>query len=174
MTLTIRAAQPSDVLDLHRFILALAQDEEFPGKVTARPDDLEVALFGPEPAARAVVAERDGAAIGSAIYVFGYSTITGCRTLHLDDLYVVPEQRDRGVGRRLLAELARIAVDGGCSRFEWWVLRTNEPALRLYRRLGARTLDEIDVMRLEGTPLAELASAAEGPAGPEQRGQPEG
>jgi GNAT superfamily N-acetyltransferase len=158
MTVKIRPATEGDVDVLHRFVVELAEAEEFPGEVRARPEDLVGALFGADPVASALVAEVDGEPVGFALYYFAYSTITGRRTLHLEDLYVVAEHRSRGAGRILLGELARIATEHGCARFEWWVLRTNDPAITFYRRLGARELDEIHVMRLEGPGLAELAS----------------
>lgn len=157
MTVTIRQATEDDAGVLHRFVVELAEAEEFPGEVHARPEDLASALFGADPVASALVAEGDGEPIGFALYYFAYSTIMGRRTLHLEDLYVVPEHRSRGAGRILLGELARTARQHGCARFEWWVLRTNDPAIAFYRRLGARELEEIHVMRLEGPGLAELA-----------------
>lgn len=157
MTVTIRQAVEGDVEILHRFVVELAEAEDFPGTVHAGPEDLAGALFGPDPVAEALVAEWDGEPIGFALYYFAYSTIMGRRTLHLEDLYVVPGHRSRGAGRILLGELARTAQRHRCARFEWWVLRTNDPAITFYRRLGARELDEIHVMRLEGEGLAELA-----------------
>lgn len=159
MTVRIRQAGEDDVEVLHRFVVQLAEDEEFPGGVHARPDDLAGALFGSDPLAHALVAEVAGVPIGFALYYFAYSTIMGRRTLHLEDLYVLAEHRSRGAGRLLLRELARTAQAHGCARFEWWVLRTNDPAIGFYRRLGAREVDEIHVMRLEGAGLAELAGS---------------
>jgi len=158
----IRPAAPDDLEVLHRFVVQLAEDEEFPGGVHARPEDLSGALFGADPVARALVAQAEGEPIGFALYYFAYSTIMGRRTLHLEDLYVVAEHRSRGAGRLLLHELARTALAHGCARFEWWVLRTNDPAIGFYRRLGAREVDEIHVMRLEGAGLAALAGTADG------------
>ena len=117
----LRAAQPADVDTLHRFVEELARDEEFPGAVTATAESLRRALFDNEPIARAVVAERQGAPIGFALYYFAYSTIVGRPTLHLEDLYVTATQRGGGVGLQLLRHLARLAVEAGCGRFEWWV-----------------------------------------------------
>lgn len=153
----IRPAEPADVEVLDRFVRELAVAEEFPGEVEATPDDLAAALFGAEPTAKAVLATMDGAAVGFALYYLTYSTIVGRPTLHLEDLYVSSAQRGSGVGMELLRHLAAEAVARGCRRFEWWVLRTNEPAIRFYRRIGARELDEIHVMRLADEGLAELA-----------------
>lgn len=154
----IRSARPDDVEVLHRFIVELAEAERFPGEVTARPDDLARALFGEHAVAEAVLATQDGQPVGFALYYPSYSTIVGRPGLRLEDLYVRAEHRGAGLGRALLAHLARIAVQRGCARLEWWVLRTNDPALRFYQRLLARGLDEIEVMRLDGEPLHALAA----------------
>ncbi len=136
---SIRPAGPGDVEALHAFVVALAEAEDFPGEVTARPEDLRAALFGEVPVARAVVATVDGIAVGFALWYPTYSTVVGRPGLHLEDL-------------------AREALERGCARLEWWVLRTNEPALRFYRRLHARGLDEIEVMRLDGGSLEALGA----------------
>ena len=156
MDLTLRPAAPADVETLHRFVVELAATEEFPGEVTARPADLAVALFGAEPVAQAIVAEIGGLPVGFALYYPTYSTIVGRPGIHLEDLYVAEEFRGAGVGQALLARLAELARARG-GRLEWWVLRTNVPALRFYRRLAARGLDEIEVMRLDGEALGALA-----------------
>jgi GNAT superfamily N-acetyltransferase len=152
----IRPAVPDDVDVLHRFVVELAEVEEFPGEVTAHPCDLADALFGPHPVAEAVLATVEGEPVGFALFYPTYSTVVGRSGIHLEDLYVRPGHRGSGVGRLLLAHLAELALRRG-GRLEWWVLRTNVAALRFYRRLGARLLDELDVMRLEGVPLVELA-----------------
>jgi len=159
MDLTLRPAVPADVETLHRFVVELAATEEFPGEVTARPDDLAAALFGSEPMAAAIVAEIGGVPAGFALYYPTYSTIVGRSGIHVEDLFVADEFRGAGIGQQLLARLAELAVARG-GRLEWWVLRTNEPALRFYRRLAARGLDEIEVMRLDGDALGALANMA--------------
>jgi len=156
----IRPATSSDVADLHRFIVELAEAEEFPGAVTAQPADVAAALFGPDAMAEAVVAEVDGRPVGFALFYPTYSTVLGRRGIHLEDLYVVEEHRGGGLGREILAHLAHLAVMRGCARLEWWVLRTNVAALRFYARMQARDLDEIEILRLEGVPLHELASSS--------------
>lgn len=158
--LLIRPAEPNDVEVLHRFIVELAEAEEFPGLVSARPDDVAEALFGRRPLAEAVMATIDGRPVGFALYYSTYSTVLGRAGLHLEDLYVVPEHRGGGLGGLLLGHLAQLAVRRGCARLEWWVLRTNEPALRFYSRLRARGLDEIEIMRLDGEPLRNMGRAA--------------
>ncbi|GIJ20953.1 GNAT family N-acetyltransferase [Micromonospora lutea] len=156
--LLIRPAEPGDADMLHRFIVELTEAEQYPGEVTAQPTDVAAALFGDRPVAEAVVADIAGEPVGFALYYATYSTVAGRPGIHLDDLYVRPEHRGGGIGRALLAHLARLAVERGCARLEWWVLRTNDPALRFYRRLHARTVDEIDVLRLEGPQLRTLAA----------------
>ncbi len=151
----IRSAGPEDIGVLHRFIVELAEAEQFPGDVTASPDDLRRALFGEATVAEAVLA-TSGEPVGFALHYPSYSTITGRRGVHLEDLYVSAEHRGAGIGLALLAHLARTAEKRG-GRLEWWVLRTNDPALRFYRRLDARGLDEIEIMRLDGEPLHALA-----------------
>lgn len=156
----IRPARPDDVAVLHRFVVELAEAERFPGQVTARPDDLGRALFGEGAVAEAVVATANERPVGFALYYPSYSTIVGRPGLHLEDLYVRGEYRGAGLGLMLLAHLAHTAVQRGCGRLEWWVLRTNDPALRFYGRLHARGLDEIEVMRLDGQALQDLAARA--------------
>jgi GNAT superfamily N-acetyltransferase len=155
----IRPAEPADAEVVHRFIVELAEAEQFPGPVLAQPRDVAEALFGERPVAEAVVATVDGEPVGFALFYPTYSTIAGRPGIHLEDLYVRPEYRGSGLGQALLGHLADLAVRRGCARLEWWVLRTNEPALRFYRRLHARGLDEIEVLRLDGEPLRELAAA---------------
>jgi GNAT superfamily N-acetyltransferase len=155
--LTLRPAQPQDVETLHRFVVELAEAESFPGEVEAKPVDLADALFGPRPIAEAVVASLDDRPVGFAIFYPTYSTVLGRAGIHLEDLYVEPEHRGAGIGQALLGHLARLAADRGCARLEWWVLRTNEHAIRFYERLRARGLDEIEVMRLDGDVLDEFS-----------------
>lgn len=155
--LVLRSAEPADVETLHRFVLELAEAEEFPGDVHAQASDLAAALFGPLAMAEAVVAAVDDGPVGFALFYPTYSTILGKQGIHLEDLYVSDEYRGHGIGKTLLRHLAVLAAERGCARLEWWVLRTNTRAVQLYRRLGARELDEIDVMRLEGPALMDLA-----------------
>jgi GNAT superfamily N-acetyltransferase len=157
--LILRAAVPGDLDTLHDFIVALAIAESFPGEVAAEPDDLDQVLFGDHPVAEAVIAEIDGSPVGFALHYPTYSTILGRTGIHLEDLYISDDYRGQRIGEALLRHLAELAVSRGCGRLEWWVLRTNESALRFYRRLHARGLDEIEVMRLDGDYLAAFAEA---------------
>jgi GNAT superfamily N-acetyltransferase len=157
MTVSIRPATPADVPTILRFVRELAAFERAPDAVKASEPMLHAALFEAPPAAEALIAERDGAAVGFAIFYVTFSTWTGRRGLWLDDLYVAPEARGHGVGAALLARLAGIALDRGYARFEWWVLDWNTPAIDFYRAKGAIAQDEWTVQRVEGEALVTLA-----------------
>lgn len=153
---TIRPALPGDVATILRFIRELAVFERAPDAVTASETDLHVALFGPSPAAEAVIAE-DGKPVGFALFFPNFSTWTGRRGLYLEDLYVTPAARGRGVGTALLRHLAGVALDRGCARFEWSVLDWNADAIAFYRAMGAVGQDEWTVQRVAGAALSRLA-----------------
>lgn len=158
MTPTIRPARHADAALIHRFVRELAAYERAPDAVAATPGTLAAALFGDPPAAEAVIAELGGEPVGFALWFHNFSTWTGRRGLYLEDLYVTPAARGRGVGRALLIHLARIAVERGCARFEWSVLDWNTPAIDFYRAMGATCMDEWTVQRVEGAALARLAA----------------
>lgn len=157
MALEIRAAKPTDVATIHELIRALADYERLSDQVVATEASIDSALFGTPPAAYAMVAELDGAGIGFALYFFNFSTFLGRPGLYLEDLFVKPERRGRGVGRALLAELAQIAVARGCGRMEWSVLDWNAPSIAFYRSLGAEPLSDWTTFRLTGAALTDLA-----------------
>ena len=138
-------------------MLELAEYERARHEVTATEDDLRRALFGPQPALFAHVAEADGQPAGFAVWFLNYSTWAGRHGIYLEDLYVRPRWRGGGHGRALLAELARICVARGYARLEWWVLDWNTPARGFYESLGAVPMDEWTVHRLTGPALAALA-----------------
>lgn len=156
----IRDAAPSDLGDLLRLIRALAVYEKEPDAVETTGDDLRRALFGPEPKVFASVAEADGEVVGMAIYFLTFSTWTGRHSLYLEDLFVDPHARGRGLGRALLTSLAARAVEWGCARMEWAVLDWNDPAIGFYRAMGARPMDGWTVYRLSGEDLAAAAAGA--------------
>lgn len=158
----IRPATEADVPLILRFIRELAEYERLLHEVVATEDKLRATLFGARPAAEVVIAEDDGEAVGFALFFHNYSTFLAQPGLYLEDLYVRPEARGRGVGRALLAHLARLARERECGRLEWWVLDWNESAIRFYRSLAARPMDEWTVFRLTGPDLARLADEAEG------------
>jgi len=157
MSVTIREAAPADVATILLFVRELAEFEREADKVVATEPLLHEALFGARPVAEAVIAERDGAPLGMALFFHNFSTWTGLKGLYLEDLYVTPEARGSGIGAALLRHLAGIAVDRGCTRFEWAVLDWNERAIEFYRSMGAEALDEWTVNRVSGTALAKLA-----------------
>lgn len=153
----IRAATPADVPVILRFVRELAVFEREPDAVTATEAMLADVLFCDAPAAEAVIAELEGAPVGFSLFFHNFSTWAGRRGLYLEDLYVTPAARGRGVGAALLRHLARLAVDRDCARFEWSVLDWNADAIAFYRAMGAVGMEEWTVQRVEGAALARLA-----------------
>lgn len=153
----IRSAAAADVPDILRLIKALAEYEKLSHEVVATEAALAQALFGPRPAAEVLLAEQDGRSVGFALFFQNFSTFLGKPGIYLEDLFVEPVFRGRGIGRDLLRAIARLAVERGCGRFEWAVLDWNAPAIGFYRSLGARPLDDWTVMRLTGEALDTLA-----------------
>jgi GNAT superfamily N-acetyltransferase len=156
----IEPATERDLSLILRFIKELAAYERLAQEVSATEDLLRASLFGSRPAAEAVIAYADAEAAGFAVYFQTFSTFLGLPGIYLEDVYVSPAFRGLGLGRRLLAHAARVAVDRGHGRMEWSVLDWNELALDVYRRIGARPMDEWTVHRLTGTALRDLASSA--------------
>ena len=159
--MTIRPAGPTDVPLILAFIRELGAYEKLAHEVVATEESLERTLFGPQPAAEVVIAEHDCAPAGFALFFHNYSTFLGSPGIYLEDLYVRPSVRSRGVGRALLAHLARLAVSRGCGRLEWAVLDWNERAIGFYRRLGARAMDDWTTYRLTGDALTALGTDPE-------------
>ena len=153
----IRRAELRDVAAIHQFIVDLAVHEREPDAVTATASDLEKALFGPDHALFADVAEVDGVVVGMAIWFLNYSTWDGRHGIYLEDLYVDPAHRGKGLGRDLLVALARRCVERGYSRFQWWVLDWNSPSIEFYAAMGAVAMDEWTVHRVSGDALHEMA-----------------
>jgi GNAT superfamily N-acetyltransferase len=178
LDIAIRPAVAADVPLVLRFIRELAEYERLADEVVATEDGLRLTLFGEAPRAEVVFAMAGGEAAGFALFFHNYSTFLGQLGLYLEDLYVRPELRGRGVGRALLSHLARLAVERGCGRLEWSVLDWNETALAFYRSLGARPTEGWTVHRLAGDALDRLAAPAARAGGrePEARspGSPEG
>jgi GNAT superfamily N-acetyltransferase len=155
--LIIRVAVPDDSATILAFIKDLAEYEKLSHEVVADEAALRATLFGARPAAEVIIAELARAPVGFALYFQSYSTFLGKPGLYLEDLFVRPAARGKGVGRALMSALARIAVQRDYGRFEWAVLDWNEPALQFYRSLGAKPQSEWTVQRLTGAPLAALA-----------------
>jgi GNAT superfamily N-acetyltransferase len=154
---TVRPAEVTDIERIHRLIVDLATYERAPNDVKATPEQLRTALFGPQPAAFALVAEVDETVVGFALYFRNFSTWEGVHGLYLEDLYVMPEYRGSGLGKALLRSLAALAVERGYARLEWAVLDWNQPSIEFYRHLGAVPMDEWTVYRLSGPALAAAA-----------------
>ena len=156
--LSIRPATVDDVPLIRALIGELAEYERLADAAVATDADLRAQLFGAAPAAEVLIGEMDGEPAGFALFFHNFSTFLGKRGLYLEDLFVRPAARGAGLGKHLMAALARIAVQRDCGRFEWSVLDWNAPAIGFYRRIGAVGMDEWTVQRLEGEALHALAS----------------
>jgi len=156
--LRIRRAAPADVPEILALISELAAYEKAPEEATATAADLLRDGFGAAPRFFVELAEWDGAVAGFAFWFFNYSTWQGRPGLYLEDLFVRPVHRGRGIGKALLVHLAGVAVREGCGRFQWAVLDWNAPAIGFYESLGARKLGEWITMRVSGEALVRLAA----------------
>ena len=157
MSLIVRQATPSDAATILRFVRELADYEKAIHEVEATEETVRVSIFGDGSVTHALVAERDGAAIGMAVYFFSYSTWQAKNGLYLEDLYVTPQARGSGAGKAMLRRLAQIAIAKGCGRFEWSVLDWNEPSIRVYEAIGAEAQKEWVRYRLAGKKLEAFA-----------------
>ena len=156
--MAIRSARPDDVAAILRLIRALAEYEKLAHEVVATEDALRQSLFGARPAAEVLLAEEGGQAVGLALFFPNYSTFLARPGIYLEDLFVEPAHRGRGIGKALLQAVARLAVQRGCGRFEWSVLDWNKPAIEFYQALGARPMSDWTVMRVTGEALRRLGS----------------
>lgn len=157
---TVRNATAADAALILAFIRELGEYEKLAHEVVATEADIRESLFGEPPAAEAVLGELDGEPVGFALFFHNYSTFLGRRGLYLEDIFVRPAARGRGVGFALLRHLARLAVERKCGRMEWWVLDWNRAAIDFYRRLGAEPMNDWTVYRLSGDALERLAEDA--------------
>jgi diamine N-acetyltransferase len=160
MTLALRPAVPGDAALVLAFIRALADYEKLAHEVEVTEAALDQALFGANPRVFAEIAEWDGRPAGFALWFYNFSTFLGRHGLWLEDLYVEPQHRGRGIGKALLGRLAKRCLDEGLGRLEWWVLDWNTPAIDVYKAQGARMMDDWTVCRLTGDELARLTEAA--------------
>ncbi len=156
--LHIRPATPNDIPLILDLIRELAEYEKVPEQAVATDRDIRRDGFSGNPKFRVLIAEWGGEAAGFALFFYNYSTWLGRPGLYLEDLFVRPPFRGKGIGKGLLTRLAKIAVEEGCGRFEWQVLNWNTPAIEFYKSLGARVLDEWSTMRITGEDLRKLAS----------------
>lgn len=156
-TTTIRPATERDAPLILEMITALAEYEKLSHAVTATEAGLRETLFGPRPAAEVVIASVGDRPAAFALFFHNYSTFLAQRGLYLEDLFVKPEFRGRGIGRALLQHLAGLAVERRCGRLEWSVLDWNAPAIGFYRKLGAVPLEDWTIFRVTGDALTRLA-----------------
>ena len=156
MTTRLRSATRDDVPVIAELIRGLARFEKLEQEVVMTEELLAAGLFGERPYAEVVLAEDDGRPVGFALFFHNFSTFLGRPGIYLEDLFVIPELRGRGIGRMLLAHLARLAVERGCGRLEWAVLDWNRDAIQFYERLGAAG-GEARIMGLAGERLRVLA-----------------
>ena len=154
---TLREAGPADLPVVVRFVRALAEYERLLHEAVATEEDFRVALFGTPPRAGAMVAECGAAPVGLCLWYYTFSTFTGRPGLYIEDIFVDPAHRRRGIGLAFFRAMARRAVAEGCARMEWSVLDWNAPAIAFYRKLGAVPKGEWTVQRLSGEALRTLA-----------------
>jgi GNAT superfamily N-acetyltransferase len=156
--LRIEPATPGDVPVILDFIRQLAEYEKLSHMVVATEENIHQHVFGANPVAEVLLAYWEEAPVGFALYFRNFSTFLGQAGIYLEDLFVEPAQRGKGIGKALLARLAKIALERGYGRVEWAVLDWNTPSIEFYRSLGAVPLDEWTVYRLTGDALARLAA----------------
>jgi GNAT superfamily N-acetyltransferase len=155
--LSIRTARPEDIPVILGFIKELASFEKLENEVVATEDILNESLFGEKQFTEVILAEINRESVGFAVFFFNFSTFLGRPGLYIEDLYVKPEFRGRGIGKALLKHCATIATKRNCGRMEWWVLKWN-PARKFYENIGAKAMNEWVVYRLTGKPLEKLAN----------------
>ena len=157
MTLSIRPATSADLPLIAQFIRDLAEYERLADEVRFDEAVLGDRLFGARPYAEVLIGEIDGSPQGFALFFHNFSTFEGKPGVYLEDLFVRPEARGSGLGKALLAALAQIAIERDCARLEWWVLDWNDPAIRFYKKLGAKPMDEWTTFRVDGDTLRAIA-----------------
>ena len=157
MSLIIRRAESADAALVHGFVVKLAEYEKLSHEVEASVEQIGAQLFGDDPKVFCEIAELDGEPVGFALWFYTFSTFQGRHGIWLEDLYVDPETRGKGIGKALLAALAKRCVDEGLGRFEWWVLDWNEPAIQFYQSQGVVMQNEWTVCRVSGAELTALA-----------------
>jgi GNAT superfamily N-acetyltransferase len=157
-SLRIEPATERDIPLILEFVRGLAEYEKHLDRVEATEERIRKTIFGAEPAAHVLFAYENNTPVGFAVFFYTYSTFVGLTGLYLEDLYVKPEARGKGVGRALLRFLARLAKEKNCWRIEWAVLNWNESAIHFYKGVGAVPMNEWDVYRLSGNELDLLAA----------------
>ena len=163
--LVLRDATPQDIPTVLRLVRGLAEYEGLAHEAVATEADFDAALFGPQRQVHGVIADLRGKPIALALWYYNFSSFLGRPGIYVEDVFVEPEHRHRGIGGALFRHLARRAVAEKCGRLEWSVLIKNEPSIRFYRSMGARPLDEWTVQRVSGDDLVALAARQEGANG---------
>jgi GNAT superfamily N-acetyltransferase len=158
VSLAIRAAVPADSALIFALVRELADYEKLSGDVDATPEAIAAALFAREPRLFCDIAEWNGEPAGFAVWFLNFSTFRGRHGIYVEDLFVRPAFRKRGIGKALMARLARRCVDEGWARFEWAVLDWNAPSIEFYRSIGAQVMDEWRICRLSGEALQAFAN----------------
>ena len=156
--ITLRAAEEKDVPTIFNFIKALAEYEELSNEVFATEEQLKKTLFGKVKFAEVVIADYKNQPAGLMLFFHNYSTFLGKPGIYLEDLFVKPELRGKGIGKILLSYLGKLAVERDCGRIEWAVLDWNEPSIQFYKNLGAVPMDEWTVFRVTGDKINKLAN----------------
>lgn len=157
MTLLIRPAQPADIDLVFALVRELADYENLQGEVDATPATIAAALFAPEPRLYCDLAEWEGVPAGFAVWFLNFSTFRGRHGIYLEDLFVRPAHRGKGIGKALMRRLAQHCVERDLARFEWAVLDWNAPSIAFYRSVGAQVMDEWKICRLSGAALESFA-----------------
>lgn len=157
--ITLRLAQKQDVPTILAFIQGLAEYEKLADQVVATEEKLRQTLFGDKPYAEVIIAEYQQQAAGFALFFHNYSTFLAKPGIYLEDLFVLPQYRGRGLGKMLLSYLAKLAVERDCGRLEWSVLDWNQPAIDFYQAQGASMLHDWRINRVSGEKLKALAQS---------------
>lgn len=157
MSITVRPARPQDASLIYSLVRELADYERLTHEVDSTQEQIAAALFGPQPRLFCDIAEWDGEAVGFALWFLNFSTFRGKHGLYLEDLFVRPALRGKGIGKALMQQLARHCLDKDLARFEWTVLEWNKPSIEFYRSIGAKLLDDWRVCRMSGEALAKFA-----------------
>jgi GNAT superfamily N-acetyltransferase len=160
LDVNLRLATPTDVQVLFELIQALAEYEKLSHTVTGSADALQEHLFGSKPYVEVILAEYAGKAVGFALFFHHYSTFLTKPGLYLEDVFVLPEYRHKGIGKAILAYLAQLAISRDCGRLEWSVLDWNEPAIAFSENIGAKVLPDWRICRVTGESLTQLAAPA--------------
>jgi GNAT superfamily N-acetyltransferase len=154
----VRESRPTDSALIYDLVRELAEYEKLGSEMDATPDMIAAALFGKEPRVFCDIAEWNGEPAGFAVWFLNYSTFRGRHGIYLEDLFVRPTYRGQGIGKALMARLAKRCADEGYGRFEWSVLDWNAPSIAFYKSIGAQVMDEWKICRLSGAALQEFAT----------------